>query len=104
MGLSPVVIIDNGSGFTKVGFAGSAEPQSIFQSAIGRRVQKGKDSPLNDLEFVTGDDTLRPFGSTYESTFSVKQALSRTGTQWSIFGRLVSTTNSNAILKTIQFY
>jgi actin-related protein 3 len=75
MGLSPVVIIDNGSGFTKVGFAGSAEPQSIFQSAIGRRVQKGKDSPLNDLEFVTGDDTLRPFGSTYESTFPVKHGI-----------------------------
>jgi actin-related protein len=42
MGLSPVVIIDNGSGFTKVGFAGSAEPQSIFQSAMEGVSRKAK--------------------------------------------------------------
>lgn len=73
---SPAIIIDNGSGFTKVGFSGAAEPQCIFQSAIGRSLKKNKDSPLSDLEFATGgDDTLRSFGSNYESIFPIKHGI-----------------------------
>jgi len=30
---------------------------------------------VNDLEFVTGDDTLRPFGSNYECTFPIKHGI-----------------------------
>jgi actin-related protein 3 len=55
---NPAVVIDNGSGFTKVGFAGEAAPQSTFQTAIGRSIRsskKEKESPLDDLNFVSGE-------------------------------------------------
>lgn len=35
MNHTPAIIIDNGSGYTKVGFAGCEEPRSIFPSIIG---------------------------------------------------------------------
>ena len=76
MNLSPAVVIDNGSGFTKVGFSGAAEPQCVFQSAIGRRLKRNKDSPLSDLEFATGgDNALQSFGSNYESIFPIKHGI-----------------------------
>lgn len=52
-----VVVIDNGSGFTKVGFAGNAEPQDIFQTAIGRRIRSSssREAPLDDLNFLIDD-------------------------------------------------
>lgn len=31
-----VVVIDNGSGLCKVGFAGDCSPKSVFQSIVGR--------------------------------------------------------------------
>jgi actin-related protein len=31
----PAIVIDNGSGFTKVGFAGCEEPRAVFPSIIG---------------------------------------------------------------------
>jgi actin-related protein 3 len=40
--------------FTKVGFAGDAEPQDVFQTAIGKRIRSSKDTTLEDLNFVIG--------------------------------------------------
>ena len=63
---NPAIVIDNGSGFTKVGFAGGAAPQSTFQTAIGKKIRSsGKDSPLDDLNFVSGE-----ISSAHSSTYT----------------------------------
>ena len=60
----PACVLDAGTGYTKLGFAGNTEPQYIFPSSIAvresakvgdaaaRRVTKGVD----DLDFYIGDD------------------------------------------------
>jgi len=62
----PACVIDNGTGYTKLGYAGNTEPQFILPSAIAikesasvgdqsfRRVTKGVD----DLDFFIGDEAL----------------------------------------------
>ncbi|EPZ31463.1 Actin-related protein 3 [Rozella allomycis CSF55] len=59
--LSPVVI-DNGTGYTKLGFAGNSDPQFIIPSAIAvketatsiNRTRKG----IEDLDFYIGDEAF----------------------------------------------
>ena len=48
---NPAVIIDNGSGFTKAGFAGGAAPQVIIPTAIDKKVKGESGNPLADLNF-----------------------------------------------------
>lgn len=62
----PAVVIDNGTGYTKLGYAGNSEPQFILPSAIAikesagvgdaiqRRVYRG----IDDLDFYIGDEAL----------------------------------------------
>ncbi|KAK2153633.1 hypothetical protein LSH36_291g08063 [Paralvinella palmiformis] len=63
-GRLPAVVIDNGTGYSKIGYAGNTEPQFIMPSAIAvkemakvggkRRAAKG----LDDLDFYIGDEAL----------------------------------------------
>ncbi|XP_066264582.1 actin-related protein 3 isoform X5 [Branchiostoma lanceolatum] len=65
-GRLPAVVIDSGTGYTKMGYAGNTEPQFIIPSAIAikesskigdqsqRRVTKG----IEDLDFYIGDEAL----------------------------------------------
>jgi actin-related protein 3 len=65
-GRMPAVVIDNGTGYTKMGYAGNTEPQYIIPSAIAikenakvgdqaaRRIGKG----IEDLDFFIGDEAL----------------------------------------------
>lgn len=62
----PAVVIDNGTGYTKMGFAGNTNPQFIMPSCIAikesakvgdqaiRRLGKG----VEDLDFFIGDEAL----------------------------------------------
>lgn len=64
----PACVIDNGTGYTKLGFAGNTEPQFIMPSSIctkegtnvgdtaARRLMKGVD----DLDFFIGDEADKP--------------------------------------------
>jgi len=64
MNSEETLVIDIGSGYTKVGFAGNFEPTSIFPSYItqnndktrnlynSNEIQLGKPSPLNEMERV----------------------------------------------------
>ncbi|GAB6021156.1 Arp2/3 complex subunit, actin nucleation center [Chamberlinius hualienensis] len=67
----PPCVIDNGTGYTKLGFAGNREPQFIIPSAIaikesanvgqqgaGRRIFKG----VEDLDFYIGDEAVDATG------------------------------------------
>ncbi|KAL3832296.1 hypothetical protein ACJMK2_023951 [Sinanodonta woodiana] len=65
-GRMPAVVIDNGTGYTKMGYAGNSEPQFIIPSCIAikesasvgdqsiRRLGKG----VEDLDFYIGDEAL----------------------------------------------
>lgn len=71
--------IDNGTGYTKLGFAGNTEPQFIIPSAIAvretakigdqatRRLAKGVD----DLDFFIGDEALDATG--YAVKYPIRQ-------------------------------
>ncbi|CAE1327867.1 ACTR3 [Acanthosepion pharaonis] len=73
-GRLPAVVIDNGTGYTKMGYAGNTEPQFIIPSCIAikesakvgdqaiRRLGKG----VEDLDFYIGDEALDA------SSYSVK--------------------------------
>ncbi len=69
---NPAIVIDNGSGFTKVGLAGEAAPQSIFQTAIGEKINptSRKDYPLKDLSFVSGE-----ISSAHPGTYTTKHPM-----------------------------
>lgn len=66
----PAIVIDNGTGYTKLGYAGNREPQFIIPSTIAikenmkvgdqasRRLTKG----IDDLDFYIGDEALDATG------------------------------------------
>lgn len=66
----PAIVIDNGTGYSKLGYAGNREPQHIIPSTIAikenmkvgdqasRRLTKG----IDDLDFFIGDEALEATG------------------------------------------
>ncbi|KAF6777095.1 hypothetical protein AHF37_03383 [Paragonimus kellicotti] len=73
----PAIVIDNGTGYSKIGYAGNTEPQSIFPSCIavkeyskvGSREVRRLGTGLDDLNFYIGDEAL---GLDGKNDFSVK--------------------------------
>lgn len=73
----PAIVIDNGTGYSKIGYAGNTEPQSIFPSCIavkeyckvGSRETRRLGTGLDDLNFYIGDDALALDG---KNDYSVK--------------------------------
>eukprot|EP00794_Sanderia_malayensis_P017336 gene17336-19067_t len=62
-GRQPAAVIDNGTGYTKLGFAGNTEPQYIMPSAIavketGKVGGKGSIRGIADLDFHIGDSAI----------------------------------------------
>ena len=64
-GMLPPCVIDNGTGYTKMGLAGNSEPQFIIPSAIAVRESAGiGDGPrrgtrgVDDLDFYIGNEAL----------------------------------------------
>lgn len=65
-GRYPAIIIDNGTGYSKIGYAGNAEPQSIIPSCVavkeyskvGNQESRRLGSGLDDLNFYIGDEAL----------------------------------------------
>jgi actin-related protein 3 len=69
MSTLPAAVIDCGTGYTKLGYAGNSEPQFIIPSAIATRDGKiggnvggGK---IPDLDFFIGDEALSPSAANY---------------------------------------
>ncbi len=59
MSHKPAVVIDNGTGYTKMGYAGNVNPNFIVPSLIANRVpeQKGaRSSDTDDMEFFIGEE------------------------------------------------
>jgi len=54
----PVVVLDNGTGYTKMGYSGNHEPNFIVPSLISNIEEKkdGKKSDVEDLDFFIGEE------------------------------------------------
>jgi len=58
----PAVVIDNGTGYTKMGYAGNVEPQYIIPTTIATMEGKGQQKAavakrgIEDLDFFIGDE------------------------------------------------
>jgi len=73
----PAVVIDNGTGYTKMGYAGNSEPQYIIPSAIGTKGGKTQDinvkqEGISDLDFWIGDEAMEKENGGYQITYPVK--------------------------------
>lgn len=63
----PPAVIDNGTGYTKMGFAGNVEPQYIIPTVTAAKTEvdsmKGKRDGIEDLDFFIGDKALNNHNS-----------------------------------------
>uniref|UniRef100_A0AC35FKE9 Actin-related protein 3 n=1 Tax=Panagrolaimus sp. PS1159 TaxID=55785 RepID=A0AC35FKE9_9BILA len=84
----PPCVIDNGTGYTKLGFAGNNEPQFIIPTAIavkedknpeggmqGLSIRGGPGATIPDLDFYIGDDALSPQASTYSVKYPIRHGI-----------------------------
>lgn len=54
------IVLDIGSGCTKVGFAGEDKPRSIFPTVVGRPRQENPTQALDSKEYYLGEECLSP--------------------------------------------
>mmetsp|Transcript_7196 Transcript_7196/g.10630 ORF Transcript_7196/g.10630 Transcript_7196/m.10630 type:complete len:406 (+) Transcript_7196:17-1234(+) len=71
----PVVVFDNGTGFSKLGFAGNLEPSYIIPTAIATRESVGvpvSRLKCEDLDFYIGYDSYA-YQKTHKLSFPIKE-------------------------------
>ncbi|CAI5439372.1 unnamed protein product [Caenorhabditis angaria] len=84
----PACVIDNGTGYTKLGFAGNMEPQFIIPSAIAvkdkvtsansqalRWNNRGTGAGIDDLDFFIGDEALSPAAANYTVKYPIRHGI-----------------------------
>uniref|UniRef100_A0A1I7SAD8 Actin-related protein 3 n=1 Tax=Bursaphelenchus xylophilus TaxID=6326 RepID=A0A1I7SAD8_BURXY len=72
----PACVIDNGSGYTKLGYAGNTEPQMIIPSAIAVKDQRQQfGSKIGDLDFFIGDEALSPSAANYSVKYPIRHGI-----------------------------
>ena len=55
----PVCVIDNGTGYTKMGYAGNVEPQYIIPSAVAMRITRDQNkNMIRTLDTFIGDQAM----------------------------------------------
>jgi len=75
----PAVVIDNGTGYTKMGFCGNVEPQYIVPTAVAARVEPGggagkPQEGLQDLDFYIGNEAIN-HTSTHQLGYPIRHGL-----------------------------
>jgi len=72
----PACVIDNGSGYTKLGYAGNSEPQMIMPSAIAVKDNIGHvQGKISDLDFYIGDEALSPSAANYSVKYPIRHGI-----------------------------
>lgn len=69
----PAIVIDNGTGYSKLGYAGNSEPQFIIPSAIAVKERRGYSRGIDDLDFFIGDEALESPG--YSIKYPIRHGL-----------------------------
>jgi actin-related protein 3 len=77
-GKAPIVI-DNGTGYTKMGYAGNVEPQYIIptvtaEKSVADKGAVGKRDGIEDLDFAIGDNALN-MSSTHMINYPIRSGL-----------------------------
>lgn len=76
----PPIVIDNGTGYTKLGYSGNVEPQYIFPTVIGTKSEDGgktssnKKDGIEDLNFYVGDNAIEN-SSTCSLSYPIRHGL-----------------------------
>ncbi|GMR53093.1 hypothetical protein PMAYCL1PPCAC_23288, partial [Pristionchus mayeri] len=86
LGRLPACVIDNGTGYTKLGYAANSEPQFIIPSAIAVK-EKGASShssalrggstvgKIDDLDFFIGDEAFAPTAANYSVKYPIRHGI-----------------------------
>ncbi|VDN58126.1 unnamed protein product [Dracunculus medinensis] len=85
-GRLPACIIDNGTGYTKLGYAGNNEPLFIIPSAIAIKEKIGSQSSalrwntpgsgrIDDLDFFIGDEAFSPNAANYSVKYPIRHGI-----------------------------
>ncbi|TKR62443.1 hypothetical protein L596_026401 [Steinernema carpocapsae] len=85
-GRLPACVIDNGTGYTKLGYAGNSEPQFIIPSAIAVKEKQGSNAAslrwnapgsakIDDLDFFIGDEALSPAAANYSVKYPIRHGI-----------------------------
>mmetsp|Transcript_110069 Transcript_110069/g.320479 ORF Transcript_110069/g.320479 Transcript_110069/m.320479 type:complete len:439 (-) Transcript_110069:336-1652(-) len=77
MGDRPAVVIDNGTGYTKMGYSGNCEPQYIVPTTIAVKAAVGgntKDEGLDDIDFYIGNEAYA-HSSTHQINYPIRHGL-----------------------------
>ncbi|ETN70799.1 Actin [Necator americanus] len=87
VGYLPACVIDNGTGYTKLGYAGNCEPQFIIPSAIAvkdkiassnaaaLRWNTSTGGRIDDLDFFIGDEALSPAAANYSAKYPIRHGI-----------------------------
>lgn len=77
VGNLPAAVIDCGTGYTKLGYAGNSEPQFIIPSAIATRDTRagGVAAKIPDLDFFIGDEALSPSAANYFVKYPIRHGI-----------------------------
>ena len=76
----PAVVIDNGTGYTKMGYSGNCEPQYIIPTTIATGASKGggegvrSKEGVDDLDFYIGNEALA-HASTHQINYPIRHGL-----------------------------
>ncbi|XP_049850256.1 actin-related protein 3-like [Schistocerca gregaria] len=81
----PALVIDNGTGYTKMGYAGNSEPSYIFPTVIGTHEPEGAVAErVEDLDFYIGDQAIENQKS-YSLSWPIRHGLIDNFTQMEKF-------------------
>lgn len=59
---SQTIVIDNGSGYTKVGFSGDEAPRNVFRSVVGRPKMPNIMVGMDRRDSYIGDEAIKKRG------------------------------------------
>jgi len=83
----PTAVVDVGTGYTKLGYAGNTEPQFIFPSQVGIRESANVGGKvyqgLDDLDFHIGNEAVRP---NYASKWPLRHGIIE---DWDLYERFM---------------
>ncbi|KAL0252160.1 hypothetical protein GEMRC1_001372 [Eukaryota sp. GEM-RC1] len=67
------IVMDNGTGYSKLGYAGQSVPNFIIPSAVGHKLNKRseKGKPFSDLDILIGDQAVAE-ARTYDVEYPLK--------------------------------